>query len=146
MTLIGDGPSERVSVVLESDGEAGTLGVDPVFGRRFSESERRAGIASAAAILSHALWQTRFGGDPSAIGRTLRFDTQATGTDGQEDAYNMSAAHVVAEAKQPVRVGIEHGARSGATAVPWAEVRGRRAGIERTLNQPPRRVASVTAE
>ncbi len=74
MTVTDQGRPERVSVVLESDGDGDTLGVLPVLGRGFSSAERRAGLASGAALVSHAVWQARFGGDQAAIGRTVRLD------------------------------------------------------------------------
>jgi predicted permease len=46
------------------------LGLAPALGRFFSESEDRAGAAGVT-VLSYGLWQRRFGGDPSVLGRTL---------------------------------------------------------------------------
>lgn len=43
-----------------------TLGVNPAIGRVFSESDGAAPLA----VLSHGLWQRRFGGDPAIVGRT----------------------------------------------------------------------------
>ncbi|MGD8279227.1 MAG: ABC transporter permease, partial [Gemmatimonadota bacterium] len=43
-----------------------TLGVAPVVGRGFTEEEIRTG--AHVAILSHRVWQTRFGGDRSLVG------------------------------------------------------------------------------
>jgi predicted permease len=50
-----------------------TLGVAPLHGRAFQPEEDRPGAAPVA-IISRGLWQQHFGGDPSAIGRTLVFD------------------------------------------------------------------------
>jgi predicted permease len=46
------------------------LGVAPMIGREFSLDEDRRGGA-AVVILSHALWQKYFHGDPSAVGRAI---------------------------------------------------------------------------
>jgi predicted permease len=46
------------------------LGVAPLIGREFIPDEDRAGGA-AAVILSHALWQKYFHGDPSVTGRSI---------------------------------------------------------------------------
>lgn len=50
-----------------------TLGVVPLRGRAFQPNEDRPGAAPVA-IISYALWQRRFAGNPSAIGRTLVFE------------------------------------------------------------------------
>jgi len=46
-------------------------GVAPEIGRGFLEQEEHFGGPNAA-LISHRLWMRRFGGDPSAVGRTLR--------------------------------------------------------------------------
>ena len=46
------------------------LGVSPVVGRDFAASENHAPVA----IISHALWMSDFGGDTTAVGRTLSLD------------------------------------------------------------------------
>ncbi len=48
----------------------GVLGVAPVIGREFTAGEDRSG-GPAATILSYALWQRLFGGDPGVVGRAL---------------------------------------------------------------------------
>lgn len=50
-----------------------TLGVVPAAGRFFLPAEDEPG-AAAAVVLSHGLWQRRFGGDPEVIGRTLELN------------------------------------------------------------------------
>jgi predicted permease len=52
-----------------------TLGVAPIAGRAFLESEDRPGAANVV-ILSYELWQRRFGGDPRAIGTVVRLNEQ----------------------------------------------------------------------
>ena len=49
--------------------------VAPRLGRTFSEDEAEPGHETKA-VLSFALWQSQFGGDPAAIGRDLRIDGQ----------------------------------------------------------------------
>jgi putative ABC transport system permease protein len=46
------------------------LGVAPAKGRVFSAAEEQDG-SDHVAVISHRLWQRRFGGDPSVVGRTL---------------------------------------------------------------------------
>lgn len=61
-------PGARVSASLFS-----TLGVAPLEGRTFVPADGRPG-AALVVVLSHALWRTRFGGDPSIVGRSLTID------------------------------------------------------------------------
>lgn len=45
--------------------------IDPLLGRLFSPEEERVGIA-AAVVISNAYWQSHFGGNPNALGKTLQ--------------------------------------------------------------------------
>jgi putative ABC transport system permease protein len=45
----------------------------PVLGRTFREGEDRPG-AEAVTVISHRVWQDRFGGDPAVLGQTLRIN------------------------------------------------------------------------
>ncbi len=49
-----------------------TLGVTPAVGRGFLPEEIEEG--AAVAIISHRIWQGRFGGDPGAVGTTVRIN------------------------------------------------------------------------
>lgn len=51
------------------------LGLAPALGRFFGEEETRAS-APPVVVISHALWQARFGGDPNAVGRVLHVNGQ----------------------------------------------------------------------
>jgi putative ABC transport system permease protein len=53
-----------------------TLGIHPILGRNFSGEEDRP-HAPHVALISYAIWRARFGGNPVAIGRTIRLDYQA---------------------------------------------------------------------
>jgi putative ABC transport system permease protein len=46
---------------------------DLVVGRVFAPTEEQ----TAVVVLSHSLWQRKFGGQPSAVGQTLRLDSVA---------------------------------------------------------------------
>jgi putative ABC transport system permease protein len=50
------------------------LGVVPVLGRPFDPDDDLPGQPGAVALISDALWQRRYGGDPAAIGKDLRLD------------------------------------------------------------------------
>lgn len=52
------------------------LGVAPVLGRDFRAEDDAPGAAPVV-LISHALWQGRFGADPGVIGRPIRANAQA---------------------------------------------------------------------
>src|SRR4029079_8353905 len=54
-----------------------TLGVGPVLGRGFTREEDRPNT-SPVALLSYGLWQSRFGADPTVIGRAISLDGRQT--------------------------------------------------------------------
>jgi MacB-like periplasmic core domain/FtsX-like permease family len=62
------GEPTEVKAQLVSEPFFRTLGVQPILGRWFSAEEDRAGN-DLVVILSHRLWQNRFGGDPGVIGK-----------------------------------------------------------------------------
>jgi hypothetical protein len=72
-TISAPGPPEYVDGRMISAGLFPALGLVPSHGRAFDPEEDRPGAAPVA-IISSALWQRRFGGDPSAIGRGFVFD------------------------------------------------------------------------
>ncbi|HKW89982.1 MAG TPA: ABC transporter permease [Candidatus Acidoferrales bacterium] len=51
------------------------LGIYPMLGRAFTSEEDRPG-ASHVALIGYALWKSRFGGDASAVGRTIQLDDE----------------------------------------------------------------------
>jgi putative ABC transport system permease protein len=68
--LTGGQFPERVDGRLASADLLSVLGVAPALGRDFLPDDDRTG-AGLVAIISNALWQRRFGGDPSIIGKTI---------------------------------------------------------------------------
>ena len=71
--LTGDGEAVRVGTALISANGFAVLGARPLLGRGFSPEEDRA-EGPHVAVLGHALWQGRFGGDPGVIGRLVELD------------------------------------------------------------------------
>lgn len=51
------------------------LGVRPILGRTFTESEATPG-GDRVVVLGYGLWQRRFAGDPSIVGRVISIDLQ----------------------------------------------------------------------
>lgn len=68
--LAGDEP-EVLSGQRVTSGFFATLGVQPARGRDFTAAEDHDGAARVV-ILSHGLWQRRFGADPAILGRTVQ--------------------------------------------------------------------------
>src|SRR5262245_60189508 len=71
-TLTGDGDSVRVNVGLVGAGFFELLGTAPAAGRTFREEDFV--DKATAVVISHGLWQQRFGGDPRTVGRTSQLD------------------------------------------------------------------------
>ncbi|HEX2444417.1 MAG TPA: ABC transporter permease [Vicinamibacterales bacterium] len=69
-TLAQDGMPERVTNVSVSWDLFDLLGVKPVLGRAFVQDEDVA-MKNQVIIISHGMWQRRFGGDRGVINRTL---------------------------------------------------------------------------
>ncbi len=74
--LAGGGEAERLSCGVASPSFFSLLGAHAVVGRVFLPGDDRPG-SPPVAVLSHALWKRRFGGDPSVIGRGLTLDGKA---------------------------------------------------------------------
>ena len=51
------------------------IGVEPALGRGFSDDDGRPG-AAAVVLLSHSVWQNRYGGDRSILGRAIRVNSE----------------------------------------------------------------------
>jgi putative ABC transport system permease protein len=68
--LTGDGEPVRIGVGFVTQNTFDVLGVKPLLGRTFTQSEDLP-EGSPAAVMGYPLWQSRYAGDPSAIGRTV---------------------------------------------------------------------------
>jgi len=66
---------EEVSCMMVTEGTFRALRVQPVLGRIFSPEDDSPGTPRTV-ILSYDYWQTRFGGDPGVLGRTLTVDSR----------------------------------------------------------------------
>jgi len=73
--LTGEAEPQRVLVSYASARLFPLLGIQLTAGHYFVPEEDRAG-SSPVVILSHHLWQSRFGGDPAVVGRTITLDNQ----------------------------------------------------------------------
>jgi len=73
MILTGEGEPTRLSIAEVSASLFSVLRVRPEIGRTFNADENTPG-RTAIVILSHALWQQRFGGDAGVIGKRIMLD------------------------------------------------------------------------
>src|SRR4051812_38885640 len=71
--LTGEGEPTRLRIAEVSASLFGVLRVRPEIGRVFNANENTPG-ATNVVILSHALWQQRFGSDPGVIGKRILLD------------------------------------------------------------------------
>jgi predicted permease len=74
VNLTGNGDPERVGAGQVTANILDVLGATPLIGRGFQPGEDATGDGAAVAIIGHGLWQRRFGGDPSIIGRLIQID------------------------------------------------------------------------
>jgi putative ABC transport system permease protein len=68
--LTGNGEPERLTGAVVTEGFFATLGVSPQLGRAFTPDEDRPGNQFVV-VLSHGLWQRRFGGNPQITGQKI---------------------------------------------------------------------------
>ncbi|HWA26973.1 MAG TPA: ABC transporter permease [Lacunisphaera sp.] len=69
-----DGDVAQLSGIEVSARYLSVLGIKPVLGRDFAPEEDAPGGNRHVIILTHELWQSRFGGDPAVLGRALAID------------------------------------------------------------------------
>ena len=74
-TFTGEVNPEQVKVAFVTASFLKVLGVHPALGRVFMPEEESGG--RPAMVLTYGLWQRRFGGDPSIIGRGVPFQGQS---------------------------------------------------------------------
>ena len=73
--LTGSGDPERLVSSSVTGNYFDTFGVRPVLGRGFSLENEKTG-QDQVTVLSHALWQRRFAGDPEIVNKTLILDSK----------------------------------------------------------------------
>ncbi|MET0645299.1 MAG: ABC transporter permease [Pyrinomonadaceae bacterium] len=73
LTMTGNDRPEQLSVLQTSAEIFQVLGVDAALGRTYAAGEDQPGHEHVV-VLSHRLWQRRFGGAPDVVGREVTFD------------------------------------------------------------------------
>jgi len=80
-TLLAGNSPERVDVLQVNATFFPMLGIHPFLGRNFRTAEDQPG-APRVAILTYGLWERRFGGDPTIIGRNINLDGESVAVTG----------------------------------------------------------------
>lgn len=75
-TLTGVDAAEQVTGEWVSANYFRALGVDASIGRVFLDEENATLSTHPVAVLSHTLWQRRFGSDPEILGKTIRLSDE----------------------------------------------------------------------
>jgi putative ABC transport system permease protein len=75
VTLQGPNGPQRIPILRVTSEFFRTIGVGPEMGRAFTAEEDSPG-KNTVMILSDGTWRSRFGGDPSILGRTIDIDGQ----------------------------------------------------------------------
>ena len=73
--LIGEAQPERLQISMVTANVFPMLRVEPMIGRVFTADEDKPG-GNRVVVLSHDLWQRRFGADRDMVGKTLNLDGQ----------------------------------------------------------------------
>jgi len=74
MAITGSGRPERIYGALTSSNYFEVLGVRPILGRTLLQSLANERQGAAEAVLGYDLWQNRFAGDPSIVGKTIQLN------------------------------------------------------------------------
>ncbi|MET0626229.1 MAG: ABC transporter permease [Pyrinomonadaceae bacterium] len=103
--MTGGGDPEEVVVGYVTPNLFPLLGVEPIKGRGFSPDDARPGAARTV-VLSHGLWQRRFGSDPAILGKT----------------FNLSGAPATVVGVMPARFQwfVRKGSRTAAPPEMWS--------------------------
>jgi putative ABC transport system permease protein len=72
--LTGIDPPERIQGFLVTANFLDTTGMKPIMGRNFLPEENQPG-KGAVAVITHSLWQRRFGGDPNILNKTITINS-----------------------------------------------------------------------
>jgi putative ABC transport system permease protein len=73
--LVADGKPDQIESGDVSEDFFPLLGIQPLYGRTFTSSDMQPG--ARVVIVGQRLWRERFGGDPSAIGKSILLDGQS---------------------------------------------------------------------
>jgi putative ABC transport system permease protein len=73
VSITGVVEPEQVPAMVVTDGTLPLLGIPPMLGRTFTKEDDTPGTPETV-VLTYGYWRHKFGGDPSAVGKTLIVD------------------------------------------------------------------------
>lgn len=76
-TMTNGGEARYASGLWVSGDFFNALGITPVVGRMVTPDDDRRGCAAPPAVISYGFWRREYGGNPSAIGRSVMLDGHA---------------------------------------------------------------------
>ncbi|MEX2270433.1 MAG: ABC transporter permease [Vicinamibacterales bacterium] len=103
VNLTGDGDPIRVGAALITPNLLSVLGAEPAIGRGFTDAEALPDTPTVV-ILSHGLWQQRFGARTDILGQTINVDGVARHIAGVMPAGFQLPTDYVEEAEEPTRL------------------------------------------
>jgi putative ABC transport system permease protein len=134
-----DEPAARVASVLITVGGLDLLGVSPARGRLFDTTDARVG-ASPVAIISHALWQSKFGASPEILNQNVTVNGVPHAIVGVMPArFNFPERH---DMWRPIEL---TAAAAATDTLPVYSVIGRRRA-DRTIEQAQTEVAGIARQ
>ncbi|HEX4756786.1 MAG TPA: ABC transporter permease [Terracidiphilus sp.] len=74
MSITGSGKPQRIYGALTTSSYFEVLGVRPILGRTLLPTLKDERAGAAEAVLGYDLWQNRFAGDPSIVGKTIQIN------------------------------------------------------------------------
>lgn len=74
MSITGSGKPQRIYGALTTSSYFEVLGVHPILGRTLLPTLKDERAGAAEAVLGYDLWQNRFAGDPSIVGKTIQIN------------------------------------------------------------------------
>lgn len=81
LSMLGEDDAVRIDVGLVTGNYFSVMGLSPILGRAFTASDDGTGAAPVM-MLTHEYWQSRFGGDSSIVGKSLRVGGKAVSVVG----------------------------------------------------------------
>src|SRR5215471_5185853 len=77
LTMTGAGEPARLDAAAVTASIFPLLGIRAAHGRVLTVDDERGQPAELTAVISHATWRERFGGDPAVVGKTVSLDGRA---------------------------------------------------------------------
>jgi predicted permease len=121
IALTGSGEPRQLNGARVSTNFFQTLGIRPALGRAFADGESFSGQWDVS-VISHELWQTQFGSDPTVIGRVVQMDGTPVRVIGVMPA-SFEAFQAGVDAWLPLQINRESRFYTGQTAIGFGRLK-----------------------